>query len=74
MPKALVKVSSYPISKILKTILYPKAKISESKHHAVINATLPFRIKVYNIGLQEYSATNPAPIGIAIIGLNNYVL
>jgi hypothetical protein len=39
-----------------------------------MSSILPFRVKFQNIGLGGYSPTNPAPIGIAIIGFNNYIL
>lgn len=35
---------------------------------------MPFRIKFETIDIGGYSPTNPAPIGIAVIGFNNYVL
>ncbi len=35
---------------------------------------IPFKIRVTNITVPGYGPTNPAPIGIAIIGLNNYIL
>lgn len=37
-------------------------------------SVLPFRVKFTNIGIQAYGPGNAAPIGIAIIGLNNYVM
>ncbi len=40
----------------------------------LINEVLPFRISFTNIGIPGYSAESPAGIGIAIIGLNNYIL
>jgi len=40
-----------------------------------ISEVLPFRVKFTNIGMRGgYSPSNPAPIGIAVIGLNNYIL
>jgi hypothetical protein len=39
-----------------------------------IDEVLPFRIRVTNIGIPSYSANSPAPIGIAIVGFNNYIL
>lgn len=39
-----------------------------------INETLPFRIRFTNIGIPAFGPGNPAPIGIAIIGFNNYIL
>lgn len=35
---------------------------------------IPFRIKITNITIPGYSPTNIPPIGIAIIGVNNYIL
>lgn len=40
----------------------------------VITEVLPFRVSFTNITIPGYSANSPAPIGIAIIGLNNYIL
>ena len=58
--------------------------IKEEKTHRVkfidipgtvkINQVLPFRVKFINIGINAYGPGNAAPIGIAIIGLNNYVM
>jgi hypothetical protein len=53
---------------------YPIARISEGRRTVKINEVLPFRIKFTNIMVPGYSASNPAPIGIAVIGLNNYIL
>jgi hypothetical protein len=50
------------------------SKISYRPSTVKINETLPFRIKFTNIGIVGYSRTGPAPIGIAIIGVSNYVL
>jgi len=35
---------------------------------------IPFKIRVTNITVPGYSPNNPPPIGIAIIGFNNYIL
>jgi hypothetical protein len=35
---------------------------------------LPFRVRFMNVGIDSYGPTNPPPIGIAIIGFNNYIL
>ena len=35
---------------------------------------VPFKIRVTNITVPGYSPTNVPPIGIAIIGFNNYIL
>ncbi len=53
---------------------YPIVKISQGGRTVKINEVLPFRVRFTNIMVPGYSANNPAPIGIAIIGLNNYIL
>lgn len=35
---------------------------------------LPFRIRFTSVDIPGYGRENPAPIGIAIIGTNNYIL
>lgn len=35
---------------------------------------LPFRIRFSSVDLPGYGRENPPPIGIAIVGLNNYIL
>lgn len=54
------------------------------EHHFTINDccdrvlrvadVLPFRVRFKTIDIAGYSPTNPAPIGIAIIGYSNYIL
>lgn len=41
---------------------------------AVVISELPFRIRITNITVPGYSPIDVPPIGIAIIGLNNYIL
>lgn len=35
---------------------------------------VPFKIRITNITVPGYSPSNVPPIGIAIIGFNNYIL
>lgn len=72
----------------LTTVDYPKTVIINKKDSivtsfenkesrgVVINQVLPFRIRFTNTVLEStgYGPGNPAPIGIAIIGYNNYIL
>ena len=51
-----------------------KAKFVDVKNNVKITELLPFRVKFVNIGVEAYGPGNAAPIGIAIIGLNNYVM
>lgn len=39
-----------------------------------VATVMPFRVRFTTIDIGSYSPTNPAPIGIAIIGFNNYIL
>lgn len=42
---------------------------------SVVTEVLPFRIRFTNIGIDStYGPDNPAPIGIAVVGYNNYVI
>jgi len=53
---------------------YVKIKDFEINRNVTIKSKLPFRIKVTNIKIPSYGTATVAPIGIAIIGLNNYIL
>lgn len=41
---------------------------------SVVLYELPFKIRITNIKVPGYSPSNVPPIGIAIIGFNNYIL
>ena len=43
-------------------------------HMSIPMSILPFRVGFTTVSTGGYSPTNPAPIGIAIIGLTNYIL
>jgi len=62
------------VAKKIKAIDYGLIKISHAKPVIKINNVLPFRVKFSNITVPGYGPGNPAPIGIAIIGFNNYIL
>lgn len=53
---------------------YPEFSIKKDNTEVKIEEFLPFRIKFTNITIPGYSPTNVPPIGIAIIGFNNYIL
>ena len=74
MAKAVITdVKRQRVSSI-KTSDYYNAKITDSNYKAKISSTVPFRVKFINIGVPSYGPGNAAPIGIAIIGFNNYIL
>jgi hypothetical protein len=67
--------TEYPILKRLSQSEYPrKVKISQKSIKVKINNDLPFRVKFLPGIVTGSSPTNPAPIGIAIVGVNNYIL
>lgn len=54
---------------------FSKVNITDvKKNKSSFSSVLPFRISITNIGIPSYSPNDPAPIGIAVIGFNNYVL
>lgn len=55
---------------------YSITKINfRADYHTKVKEDLPFRVRFTTIGVgQKYGPNNPAPIGIAVIGFNNYVL
>lgn len=72
---ASVKISeSLNKVKTIKSSSFPIFDITKSKQVVSIQPVLPFKIKFINIGIPGYSANNPAPIGIAIVGFTNYIL
>lgn len=74
MAKAVIKDVKEGYLRKIETASLGNAKISYSSGKASISQTVPFRVKFINIGIQSYGPSNPAPIGIAVIGLNNYIL
>ena len=74
MATATISLKQEQKLKSLDTKNYPISKISEGRRTVKINEVLPFRVRFTNIMVPGYSASNSAPIGIAVIGLNNYIL
>jgi hypothetical protein len=58
-----------------KTVDYSLTNILDVTRTVTAESILPFFVKFTNIGIEgEYGPSNPAPIGIAVIGTNNYIL
>jgi hypothetical protein len=53
---------------------YPLSELYDQNLNTIPRQVLPFRVKFMNIGIESYGPDNPAPIGIAVIGFNNYIL
>jgi hypothetical protein len=59
----------------LKTVDYSIATIRYTQPFGVkVKDELPFRVRFSNIGITSYGENNVPPIGIAVIGFNNYIL
>ena len=77
MSSATLSQVDYPKTIIINATQGKTVFISDKEtRYTEIMEVLPFRIKFTNIGIEAggYSPINPAPIGIAIIGYNNYIL
>ncbi len=75
MPKVTLTATEYPIVKRLTQSEYPKkVKISQKSIKVKISDNLPFRVKFLPGVISPYSSTSPAPVGVAVIGVNNYIL
>ncbi len=75
MGKITLTQTEYPVVKRFTQTDYPKkVKISQKQIKVKINDNLPFRVKFLPGIISEFSSTNPAPIGVAVIGVNNYIL
>lgn len=61
--------------KSIKSVKYGKINV-QRVHYAIIQPSevLPFRVRFTTINVKPYDINNPAPIGIAVIGINNYIL
>jgi hypothetical protein len=54
---------------------YPKSQ-SKRVDYAILTVSelLPFKVRFTTIGISGYDSKNPPPIGVAVIGINNYIL
>lgn len=67
-----VKIEEDPyITKYIKEKNTYRSVIEEDLGTVKINEVLPFRVKFFNVGIEGFTVP---PIGIAIIGYNNYIL
>lgn len=75
MTRITLTATEYPAVKKFNQSEYPrKVKISQKQIKVKLKSPLPFHVKFLPGLISEYSPTNAAPIGIAIIGVNNYIL
>lgn len=70
-----MSATGYPITKKIVQTSNPKTiKISENPKKIKVSQELPFRVKFFQGRMSAFGQNNPAPIGIAVIGINNYIL
>jgi hypothetical protein len=50
------------------------SKITFKQSFSKAKSVVPFQVKFINVGIVGYGPNNPAPIGIAVVGKNNYIL
>jgi hypothetical protein len=74
MAKAVIVDDTKRFVKLIKNSNFFNSKIKFKPGKVKINETLPFRVKFINVGIESYNSRNAAPIGIAIIGVSNYVM
>jgi hypothetical protein len=74
MAKTVIKNVAFGLVKKVsfKTPFISTFKTKERK--ATIKETLPFRVKFTNVGITHIITPGGQPIGIAVIGYNNYIL
>lgn len=69
------KVFDKPLQvRSIKESNFYNAKIVESKRTVKVSQKLPFYVRFENIVIAGYGPSNPAPIGVAVIGGNNWIL
>ena len=61
-------------TKSISTTDYSIFTIDDNGYRSIINGIYPFRVRFTTVGVSNYGPSNPAPIGIAVIGFNNYIL
>lgn len=74
MARAVIKNDKNGTFKIVRATKFGIAKLKFKPTKTVIKTDVPFRVKFINVGIEGYGPGNPAPIGIAVIGISNYIL
>lgn len=74
MASASIKNKNKKTLKAVNAFSYAIINVAKDNRTVKIDEVLPFRIKFTNIGIPGYGTSNPAGIGVAVIGLNNYIL
>lgn len=62
------------IPRSIKAVEFGILKTRFEDRQVKAESILPFRVRFTSVDIPGYGRENPAPIGIAVIGINNYVL
>lgn len=68
-----IKNIAFSVSRV-KQSDYPNTYLRNPQISTVVKEDLQFRVRFTNKEFLNYGPNNPAPIGIAVIGFNNYIL
>lgn len=74
MAKAVITEARPVVTKKIYQKLKINAKFIDVPGKVKVNEVLPFRVRFTTLGVNSYGPNNPAPIGIAVVGFNNYVI
>lgn len=74
MATAIISDKPRVLTKNIEAEDFSIVSIKQGKRSVKINYDLPFRIRLTNIMVPGYGPNNVPPIGIAIVGVNNYIL
>lgn len=75
MAKAVISEKSNGFFRLAKTKNSFRSKIIFKSGKSKVENIVPFKIRFTNIGIgSSYGPGNAAPIGIAVIGINNYIM
>lgn len=74
MASSIISTKNKTKLKTIKAVSYATINILPLTRSVKIEEILPFRIRISNIQIPGYSATNPPPITIQVIGFSNYIL
>lgn len=71
----VIPINNKRFAAVVKTCnVYESEVISPNQCAPLVIYDIPFKIRVQNITVPGYSPFDVPPIGIAIIGVNNYIL
>jgi hypothetical protein len=62
------------VAKNFEPVSHPISKPIFNNSIAKPEQILPFRVRFTSMTVEGYTQSRPAPVGIAIIGVNNYIL